>query len=92
VAMFLEKLKHAGRFDGFFDPSIDDVGMLWLELVCDEKGAPLTTSFYVRKGGARKITESKRRAVEEQMRGVDGVSSVSVEYIHNQMATTSRRQ
>jgi hypothetical protein len=83
--MFLEKLTRGGRFDGFIDPAGDDVGMLWVEVVCDDRGSPLKTSFYIRKGSSRKVTESKRRRMEEVIREMEGISSISVENISNQM-------
>ena len=50
---------------------------IWQE-TSDEKGSPLETKLYIRKGGARKMTTSSNKQLEEQIKAVPGVRYASV--------------
>jgi len=70
LQVFLERLKQGGRFDGFLDPADSGVGFLWFKIVYDKSGSPVASEFYMRKGGQRKLTESKRQKLEEALQAV----------------------
>jgi hypothetical protein len=91
LQVFLEQLKQGGRFSGYLDPSVAGVGLLWMKTEHDERGLPRVSEFYMRKGGQRKFTESKRQKLEEALRalgrghahGRQHTTSVSVRLIDN---------
>jgi hypothetical protein len=47
--------------------------------------SPLDATFYLRKGGARKMTESKRQTMRELMLKCAGIDAVSVQTIENEL-------
>ena len=83
--MFLEKLKRAGSFVGFVDPGEEDVGMLWVKASWNDVGLPTSVDFYIRKGGSRKTTHSKRQRMEDLLRSVSGTDCVSIDTIDNML-------
>lgn len=84
MRVFMEKLKRAGACEGFLDPAAEDLGFLWVEEAWDGRGSPLSTRFYMRKGGSRKISASKRRKMSELLTEVGGAIQVAVEAIEKE--------
>ena len=93
--VFLEKLSKGGRQDGFLDPATTEgLGLMWATVSWVGSGScsPLDATFYLRKGGARKMTESKRQTMRELMLKCAGIDAVSVQTIENDWATTCCRR
>jgi len=88
VHVFLEKLTKGGRQDGFLDPTTTEgLGLMWATVTSDGNGnySPLRASFYMRKGGARSITHSKRDMMRNRMLACEGIHDVSVQTIENEL-------
>ena len=91
VHMFLEKLAKGGRQEGFFEPTQDGLGYMMCTVLWGgvESGGcfPLSATFYLRKGGARKITESKRQTLRKLILEAEGIDSAIIEVIDNEQGS-----
>ena len=85
--LFLEKLCKGGRQDGFLDPATEGLGLMWATVSWGGIGScsPLDSTFYLRKGGARKLTERKRQTMRELMLKCAGIDAVCVKTIENEL-------